>query len=238
MQRKGPRFTGVSYRTKRRAFLAGLGGAFGLEALLGNLEASAEGGEPPARLLVMHWPVGTLRQRFVPAGSGRDFVASPLLAPFEAAGLREDLIALYGLTHDGLSAPGGGGNEAGTVFAVTGASSPGTRDNGGEADDAVAGGPSFDQILLKHVPRLRRPGRGYVSASAEARVWSNETSTRCPGITCAAKEVGWLPDAGVPSRALSEDRLDRDREGREQRAHQSAGRPLVAEAQALLASAA
>ena len=55
-----------SYRTKRRTFLAGIGGAFGLEVLLGNLEASAEGARPPPRLLVVHWPLGTLRERFLP----------------------------------------------------------------------------------------------------------------------------------------------------------------------------
>jgi hypothetical protein len=152
----------------------------GLQALLAGLEASAEGIPPPPRLLVMHWPLGTLRQRFLPTPTGTNdgFMSSPLLQPFESAGLHDDMIVLYGLGHP-FRAVGGGGNEAGTVFAVTGADSPGTRQNGGESDDAVAGGPSFDQIFLKHVPGLQRPGAGPVNGIADARVFSNEVSTQC-----------------------------------------------------------
>lgn len=170
----------TSYRVKRRAFLAGLGGALGLEALLSGLEASAQGLPPPPRLLVMHWPLGTLRQRFLPTPTGANdgFTISPLLQPFETAGLHQDLSVLYGLKHP-FRTPGGGGNEAGTVFAVTGTDSPGTRQNGGEGDDAVAGGPSFDQIFLKRVAELQRPGLGFVNAIADARVFSNELSTQC-----------------------------------------------------------
>ena len=81
----------------------------------------------------MHWPLGTLRQRFLPTPTGANdgFTISPLLQPFETAGLHLDLSVLYGLKHP-FQAVGGGGNEAGTVFAVTGTSSPGTRQNGGE----------------------------------------------------------------------------------------------------------
>jgi hypothetical protein len=170
----------TSYRVRRRAFLTGLGGAVGLQSLLAGLEASAEGIPPPPRLLVIHWPLGTLRQRFLPTPTGVNdgFTSSPLLQPFESAGLHDDMIVLYGLGHP-FRAAGGGGNEAGTVFAVTGADSPGTRQNGGEGDDAVAGGPSFDQIFSKRVPALQRPGLASVNAIADARVFSNEVSTQC-----------------------------------------------------------
>ena len=80
----------------------------------------------------------------------------------------------------------GGGHEDGTGFATTGASSPGTRANGGEDDDGCAGGPSWDQILLKNVPALSRRneagtiiGRGYYNTICDKRVDSYETSTRC-----------------------------------------------------------
>ena len=80
----------------------------------------------------------------------------------------------------------GGGHEDGTSFATTGASSPGTRANGGEDDDGCAGGPSWDQILLKNVPALSRRneqgtiiGKGYYNAICDKRVDSYETSTRC-----------------------------------------------------------
>jgi hypothetical protein len=88
------------------------------------------------------------------------------------------MIILYGLRTTGSSG-GGGGHEAGTPLVTTGADCPGTRENGGEADDAAAGGPSFDQIFLQNVPELQRPGVGYVNAICDARIDSNETSTRC-----------------------------------------------------------
>jgi hypothetical protein len=115
----------------------------------------------------------------VPTRPGFTYGTSRILQPFEEHGLRDDMIVLYGLDHAGIDSGGGGGHEAGTVAATTGASSPGTRDNGGEADDSVAGGPSFDQIFLRRVPALVRPGLGYVNAICDARVESYETSTRC-----------------------------------------------------------
>jgi hypothetical protein len=44
--------------------------------------------------------------------------------------------------------------KTGTVFTTTGCSSPGTRQNGGEQDDAMAGGPSFDQVFLPYTATL------------------------------------------------------------------------------------
>src|SRR6478609_5797250 len=83
----------------------------------------------------------------------------------------------------------GGGPEAGTVKVMTGAASPGTRVNGGEWDDAVAGGPSFDQIFLKRVPALRRPGTGYCNVICDARVDSFETSAQCLSYDYAQRTV-------------------------------------------------
>ncbi len=86
---------------------------------------------------------------------------------------------------DGLRGKGGG-HEDGTSFATTGASSPGTRANGGETDDGCAGGPSWDQIFLKHVPELSRTndlgtviGKGHYNVICDRRVNSYETLTRC-----------------------------------------------------------
>jgi hypothetical protein len=167
------------YRFRRRSFLAGVGGAFGLRILLDNLEASAQGATSPPRLFVMSWPSGTIRYHFVPAVAGRDYVTTRILRPFEVAGLREDMIVLHGLSHVGIRNLGGGA-EGGTVIAVTGTDTLGTRDNMGEADDPIAGGPSFDQIFLKHAADLQRPaGPGYAHAIADHRVDSYETSTRC-----------------------------------------------------------
>jgi hypothetical protein len=194
----------IPYRFKRRSFLAGLGGAFGLELMLRNLEASAAGTPSPPRFLVTHWPMGTLRAEFVPAGTGTDYVASPLLEPFEAAGLRNEMIALFGLSHAGIRT-NGGGPEGGTVMAVTGANTAGIRSNGGENDDPCAGGPSWDQIFLKNVPALGRRdssgaiiGPGYANAICDSRVESFETSTRCLSYDYAKQEVsGAGADAGT-----------------------------------------
>jgi hypothetical protein len=150
------------YRFARRSFLLGIGGASGLELLLRNMEASAEGSRGPRRFLMMHWPVGTIRDQFVPSGIGSAYATSQtaqgpgyIIAPFDTPELRPHTIILHGFNMDGIRGEGGG-HEDGTPFATTGAHSPGTRANGGEADDGCAGGPSWDQILLKHVPELSR----------------------------------------------------------------------------------
>jgi hypothetical protein len=168
----------TSYRVSRRAFLAGVGGAVGLKIMLRNLEAAAEGAGSPPRYLGTYWPNGVLQARWLPTGDRTGFLISPILAPFEAAGLRSDMLVLYGLALRNLS-PGGGAQEGGLVSVVTGANSPGTRKNGGEADDSVAGGPSFDQIFLKHTAGLQRPELGSVNTIGDARVDSLETSAQC-----------------------------------------------------------
>ena len=170
-----------SYRIARRSFLAGVGGALGLKVLLQNLEAMAAQGatSSPPRFLLTHFPVGTLRYRFLPEGSGATYTPSPITRPFEDAGLRNDMTIFYGFSDNHLRCPGGGGHEAGTPFTTTCTSAAGTRQNGGEADDGVAGGPSFDQIFLENVPELKRDGTGYANAICDARVDSNETSTQC-----------------------------------------------------------
>jgi hypothetical protein len=171
----------TSYRFRRRSFLASLGGAFGLSTLLSNLEASAEGQASPPRFLLMFWPVGTVPSAFRPIGEGSAYQTSPILQPFEDAGLRQDAIVLFGLSDNGIKLVGGGGSEGGVVVRTTGAPSPGTRVNGGEGDDSVAGGPSFDQIFLKHVPLLSRPDSpvAFLNAIGDARVDSQETSAQC-----------------------------------------------------------
>jgi hypothetical protein len=185
----------MPYRYKRRSFLAAVGGALGLHTLLRNLEASADEVKPPPRLLLLFWPVGTISYRFLPEGTGRSYVTSPILAPFENAGLREELIVLYGLKHDFVSG-GSGGSEGGVVMATTGVDIPGTRQNGGEADDAVAGGPSFDQIFLKNVPKLAS-AYGYVNAIGDARVDSRETSARCLSYGYETRDVESIVPGGT-----------------------------------------
>jgi hypothetical protein len=181
-----------SYKFARRSFLAGVGGAFGLEAMLNSFEARAAGLVGPPRFLMTHWPVGTLKWAFMPndgqkpSGVGTITKWSPILQPFYDAGLANDMTLIWGLEDRG-SAGGGGGHEAGTPMATTGVSCPGTRKNGGEGDDGVAGGPSWDQILLEKVldnaetgaVKLKQSGVGYANAICDQRIDSQETSTRC-----------------------------------------------------------
>jgi hypothetical protein len=179
-----------SYRFARRSFLRGLGaGAVGLRAMLGNLEALAQGAGPPPRFLMTHWPVGTIRYLFLPSGTGSALASltlSGILEPFRP--LLADTIGLYGLNSSSYHGFGGG-HESGTPQTTTGARTPGTRANGGESDDAVAGGPSWDQIFLKTVPGLKTAGVGYANAICDARVDSLETSTQCLSYGYATRSV-------------------------------------------------
>jgi hypothetical protein len=180
-----------SYRFARRSFLASIGGAFGLEILLRNMEAAAQAPcVTPPRFILMHWPVGTLRNQFIPTGSGTTYTTSKtaqgpgyIISPFDTAELRPHTIALHGFN---MSLSGqGGGHEDGTPMCTTGANCVGTRANGGEPDDGMAGGPSWDQILLKNVPGLAKRneqgtiiGLGSFNTCADERIDSHELSTR------------------------------------------------------------
>ena len=90
--------------------------------------------------------------------------------------------------------------EGGMVALFTGIAGPGTRAGLPEADDAYAGGPSFDQILLRDVPALQRPGQGYANSIADSRTDFGET---------AAEDAFVLPR--IPGRARGRDQRPRAR---------------------------
>ncbi len=181
-----------SYRFARRSFLAGIGGAFGLKIMLRNFEAMAQGMKAPPRFFMMHWPVGTIKHQFMPNGGvkpngvGSITQWSPILQPFMDKGLADQMSLFWGLRDEGPT-NGAGGHEGGTPMSTTGTGCPGTRSNGGEADDGVAGGPSWDQIILDDVKddaatgavSMKRPGIGYANAICDQRIDALETSTRC-----------------------------------------------------------
>ena len=181
-----------SYRFARRSFLAGIGGAFGLKIMLRDFEAMAQGMTSPPRFFGMHWPVGTIKYAFLPNGGqkpngvGAITQFSRILQPFKDKGLDGDMSMIWGL-HDLGPTNGAGGHEGGTPMTMTGTGCPGTRLNGGEADDGVAGGPSWDQIILNDVKAdattgaiaMTRPGIGYANAICDQRIDALETSTRC-----------------------------------------------------------
>jgi hypothetical protein len=172
----------ISYRFKRRTFLTAMGGGLGLKVMLRNMEASAQTAQSPPRLLVTHWPVGII------PGAG-DALWKPTsgaaggyaLQTFADNGLANDMISLRGISTSSLQLNGGGSHEGGTVVLVTGVNAGGTRTNRGEPDDAFAGGPSFEQVLLNGVPALKSPmgGAGYANSIADARTDLGEVSTKC-----------------------------------------------------------
>jgi len=182
----------ISYRFKRRAFLSAMSGGLGLKIMLRNLEVSAQGMKSPGRLLVTHWPVGIV------AGSG-DALFKPssgsvggslALKPFADAGLGPDMTVFRGISTANFNLSGGGSHEQGTVELVTGLTAGGTRASCCEGDDAYAApGGSFEQILLKNVTALQRPGQGYANSIADSRTDFAEVSTQCLSYSTSSQSV-------------------------------------------------
>jgi hypothetical protein len=179
----------TSYRLKRRHFVQGLGALVNVRLLLGNIEARAQGAPRPPRLLFVHWPGGTVHYHFTPVGTGADYTASRILQPFEDLGLRQQMSVIYGTSTNSINLGGGGPAEGGTVVMATGVHCPGTRMNGGESDDSVAGGPSFDQIFYRRVPSLSESALGCVNVICDARVDSYETSSRCLSYSYETRQI-------------------------------------------------
>jgi hypothetical protein len=156
-----------------------MSGGIGLKIMLRNMEVSAQTARSPARLLVTHWPVGIVagsnNALWTPTSGSAG--GSQGLAPFVTNGLDGDLTVIRGISTP-AQLNGGGSHEGGTVVLTTGVAAPGTRTNNREGDDAYAGGPSFEQILLKNVTTLQRPS-GYANSIADSRTDYAEISTKC-----------------------------------------------------------
>jgi len=190
----------MSYRFRRRAFLAASGG-LGLKVLLRNLEAAAQTTASPARFLLTHWPVGIV------AGSNDSLWAptsgsaggSAALKPFLDAGLDTAMSVFRGLSIGQLSSGGcAGSHEGGTPKMTTGVNLiTGCRASDSEGDDGVAGGPSIDQILLTNVPALKAPmgGQGYANAICDSRVDTAEIGAQCLSYAYSTEPV--LDDSRV-----------------------------------------
>jgi len=176
----------MSYRIKRRNFLASVGGSLGLYAMLRNAEVKAAGATSPARFLVYHHPVGTIRRDWLCTGSGTNFTLSKILVPFEA--LKSDMVVLDGLDMR-IGGPGGG-HEKGTVIMMTGCPTRYTRSGQTEADDPCADGPSVDQLLLSKSAALQGAPIKSLQACCDDRIDFQEISTRCLSYDYARKSVG------------------------------------------------
>jgi hypothetical protein len=167
-----------SYKLLRRSFLQAIGAAAGLQAMLRNAEAQDAGAVSPSRFLVVHHPVGTIRTGWLCTGSGTNFTFSEILKPFETAMLKGDMVILDGINMDSI--PGiAVGHEFGTVAMATGAPIKWTRTGQTETDDAMAAGPSIDQLLLSKSPKLQGTAFKSLQALCDDRIDHQEISCRC-----------------------------------------------------------
>jgi len=186
----------TSHRFRRRAFLTAVSGGVGLKIMLRNLEGSAQGMRSPGRLLVTHWPIGIV------AGSNDalwkpttgSVGGSQVLRPFADQGLGPDMTVIRGLS---TVVGYGGGHEGTMVSLLTGIAPGGTRSGEAESDDAYASGPSFDQLLLKSVPALQRPGLGYANSISDNRTDFGEISAKCLSYST---EIQNVPAVSGPGR--------------------------------------
>jgi hypothetical protein len=180
-----------SYKFARRSFFAWTGAAIGLHTLLRNTEAAAQGMMSPRRLLLTHTPVGTVRPLWLCTGSGTTFTFSPILKPFDDAGLKNDMIIIDGLNMDVIPGPGGG-HEKGSVVMSTASPTKWTRTGQTEQDDPMAAGPSVDQLMLSKLPDLSgRPFRS-LQAICDDRIDHQEISCRC-----FTYDIGTTPRPGI-----------------------------------------
>jgi hypothetical protein len=162
----------MPYCTTRRNFLQG-GCAAAVAFWLRRAEAYAQGAVSPRRFLVIHHPVGTIRNNWVCSGTETNFTLSRILAPFEP--VKSKMVILDGI--DIIARGVGGGHEQGTVTVMTGVRTtqlyPG---NGG--DDPKAAGPSLDQQFLKASAALQGTPIASLQVSCDDRVDVGEVSTR------------------------------------------------------------
>jgi hypothetical protein len=168
----------MRYQFARRSFLQSIGAAAGLYTLLRNTEAAAQGMTSPARFLVVHHPVGTIRTGWLCTGSGTNFTFSEILKPFETAMLKGDMVILDGINMESIPGPGGG-HEKGTVIMATGAPTKWTRTGQTETDDAMAAGPSIDQLMLAKSTKLQGTSFKSLQALCDDRIDHQEISCRC-----------------------------------------------------------
>jgi len=185
-----------SYRFARRNFFAWTGAAIGLHTLLRNTEAAAQAAVNPRRLLLVHTPVGTIRPLWLCAGAGTAFTFSPILKPFEDAGLKDDMVIIDGLNMDVIPGPGGG-HEKGSVLVGTASPTKWTRTGQTETDDPMAAGPSVDQLMISKLPELSMRPFKSLQAICDDRIDHQEISCRCLTYDLATQPKPGINGSGV-----------------------------------------
>lgn len=137
----------------RRNFLKGLGAASVALPLLPSLDAHAQAGEFPKRLLIMFSANGTIPFRWAPNGGETDWTINDddILKPLERH--REDLLILEGVDMVSARFGIGDGHQKGMAHMLTGTELlPGPFQGGGDAGTAgYAGGISVDQHIANEI---------------------------------------------------------------------------------------
>ncbi len=142
------------YARSRRTFLAAVGVGSGLACLLRNAEARAAG-QRTQRLILSLRPCGTIRNEWLPKGSGRTFTFGSILAPFER--WKDKTVVL-----DGLNNVTNGAHEPGLLGMTTGAASP-------KGLYGIGGRASFDQVLVEGAPTLAGAGFKSLQLAGDTR---------------------------------------------------------------------
>ena len=156
------------YAMVRRSFLRG---AAALAPWLRAMEARAQGKSPAVRLLVIHHPVGTVRDQWRPAGDGPQLALSPILAPF--APLQDKMTVIDGL--DIVAARSGDStHEGGMVAIMTGQPTFGQIGQ----QDHIAGAASLDQLFLARSARLQGTPFPSLQLAADTRSDRDEIAPR------------------------------------------------------------
>lgn len=104
---------------RRRRFLHGLGAGAAALPFLPLLEATAQAGEPPRRLLFFFSSNGTIRESWLPSMKNGKLALSPILAPLEA--MKSRILVVDGLAHRVILEKGDrSGHSAGMNTVLTG----------------------------------------------------------------------------------------------------------------------
>lgn len=139
---------------KRRAMLTGLGlaalGLAGIDLASGRVaRGAAQRPNPPARLVVIVTPCGTIRSAWGTRRSDGDFTLGEVLSPL--AGLRDQLIVMQGLQMRVARTGPGSGHQQGLGALLTGQPLlPGDFCGGVNCFNGTSGwaaGPSIDQVI-------------------------------------------------------------------------------------------
>lgn len=153
-------------KLSRRALMQGLGygAAAGAVSLPFWRSAQADLGDgPPVRLLVVHFPCGTVHDQWFPTGGLDDFVLGPITAPFEP--LRDKMVMIKGLDIIRQNGAPGDNHGSGMVTVMSG----GAPVNAPDFETPIAAHPSLDQILAVECPAFGQTPIASIQLAADTR---------------------------------------------------------------------